>query len=87
MLSDWVRVQKSTVEQCKQYEEARSIISPLSLACSDFWVESWAGAKHSRIPKNFFSPYLLTDIADLLIGSVPQSQPINVFSISTDQLK
>ena len=50
---------------------SKNIDSPINLAYADICVGSWAGAKHSRFPKNF-PPYFLTGIATLLIGSVPQ---------------
>ena len=40
-----------------------SISSPLSRAYPSFCVGSWAGAKQSRIPKNF-PPYLLTGVSN-----------------------
>ena len=67
ILCDWACVQRSTEARC-----------PLSLTYSNICVSSGAGSKTSRIPKNFPLPtcYLLTGIAKLLIGSVPNSQPI-----------
>ena len=77
MLSDWNvfnGVQQDNMNNLKMV--SRSISGPVSLAYPIFYVESWAGVKHSRIRKNFPPPYLPTRIATQLIGSVPQSQQI-----------
>ena len=53
---------------------SRNISSLLSLVYPNFCIESRAGAKQSRILKNFLPAYLRTGIATLLTGSVPQSK-------------
>ena len=54
----------------------RQLLYCFSLAYLNICIESWTSWKDSCISKNFPPPYLLTDIAILLMGSLPQSQPI-----------
>ena len=76
MLSDWVCVKRSAVEQCEQHEDdIKKQYSPqLCLPRFLHRVLSWFQAQpHSQEFSS--SLYLLTGTVRLIIGSVPQSQP------------
>ena len=74
MLSYRARAKMSTVRNMKMM--TRVISSPLSLTYQYFCVGFRDDAKDTSILKKFNARYFLTGIAALLIGFVPQSQPI-----------
>ena len=77
VLSDWARVQKSTVGQCekhkgdtKKHQESTQSRLPKCLCRVLSWCQS------QPYPQNLLPACLLIDIAGLLLGSVPLGHPI-----------
>ena len=72
MLSYWVPVQRSAVGQCEKNEDdMKKHQYSAQPAYPNFCVGFWAGAKHSRIPKNFPPP---SDIANRLCTAKPANK-------------